>query len=250
MLIERVFGDWNCRKVDCPQLWNQRSCLTVSMELRGLLKWLRRFGLKCSSTLLKTMSCSKGSSSSQAWLPLELSARKGPLPNKLLTTPSSSSRGESPLLSPESWQVSFTITSWIQYFMLYKLQTDVFPRILTYIYLWHWIPFPTHDQSYSRAMGFVCVETLTTSCGLVWIGIRARKLFGHNGSVTQNDAALMLRFEIMDPYPNRELCVNSPDASCGLEWIGLANNFRWQRIRTMISEWLFGYIMSPNSRCL
>ena len=95
-----------CRTMGWSPLWNLRFCLMVNMGLTEISKWLRKFGLRCSSTLPRTMSCSKVSSSNPAWSLLVQSARTGPHQSRLLNTLSSFSNEESHQLFLESWYVT------------------------------------------------------------------------------------------------------------------------------------------------
>lgn len=87
------------------RLWSQRFCWTENTALTGHTRLQRRFGLRSSSTSLRTTSCSKVSSWSRAWLLQELRLQTELLPSRLLPTLSSSFATESLPLSPESWQV-------------------------------------------------------------------------------------------------------------------------------------------------
>ena len=118
-----IYKLWNigvglCRTMDWCQSWSRRFCLMGNMGSTGPLKWPRRYGLRFSSTLLRTMSCLKVSFSSPAWLLLGPSARTKPHLNRLPNTPSSSSAEESPQLSLESWYASIRRKSINQLFSL------------------------------------------------------------------------------------------------------------------------------------
>ena len=110
-----------CRTMGWSQLWSQKSFWMVNMESRGHSRLPRRCGQRCSSAWRRTMCCSRGSSWSPVWLPLVLSARTRPPLNKSLSTPSSSSTAESPLLSPASWQVILTLLENFRVITLYTM---------------------------------------------------------------------------------------------------------------------------------
>jgi len=100
------------------RLWSQRLCWTENTALTGHTTLQRRFGLRSSSTSLRTTSCSKVFSWSQAWLLQVLRPQTELLLSRLLPTLSSSFATESLPLSPESWQVfsdTVNFCSWRNY---------------------------------------------------------------------------------------------------------------------------------------
>jgi hypothetical protein len=69
----KKFASWSCRTMDWYPILEPEILLDGEhgIDRTGPLKWPRKYGLRFSSTLLRTMSCLKASSSSPACSLLE-----------------------------------------------------------------------------------------------------------------------------------------------------------------------------------